>query len=65
MERDNTEIITIDEMCEILKIGKNTAYRLLSSQAVPAFRIGRYWKIPKQALEQFIRTSTENKFFKK
>lgn len=61
MERDNTEIITIDEMCEILKIGKNTAYRLLSSQAVPAFRIGRYWKIPRYGLEQYINESVNPK----
>lgn len=30
----NEEIITIDEMCEILNIGKNTAYRLLANQEV-------------------------------
>lgn len=38
------ELITIEELCEILVIGKNTAYRLLKAKEIPAFRIGRIGK---------------------
>ena len=31
---DNQEIITIEEMCEILNIGKNTAYKLLKNKSL-------------------------------
>lgn len=51
------EIITIEEMCEILHIGKNTAYRLLNTQEVQAFKIGRLWKIPRESLDNYIRKS--------
>ena len=50
----NEEIITIDEMCEILNIGKNTAYRLLANQEIQAFKIGRLWKIPKSSIVTYI-----------
>ncbi|MBQ6833229.1 MAG: helix-turn-helix domain-containing protein [Lachnospiraceae bacterium] len=56
----NEEIITIDEMCEILNIGKNTAYRLLANQEIAAFKIGRLWKIPKYSVLEYINHSVSN-----
>lgn len=53
------DILTLDEMCEILNIGKNTAYRLLNSKEVNGFKIGHTWKIPKTFLEEYI---TQKKF---
>lgn len=48
------DIITIDELCEILMVGKNCAYRLLTENKIKAFRIGKKWKIPKSSVEDFI-----------
>lgn len=52
------ELITIEELCEILVIGKNTAYRLLKAKEIPAFRIGRIWKIPRTSVTDYIKTQT-------
>ncbi len=52
------EIITIEELCDILMIGKNLAYRLLTEKKIRAFRIGKKWKIPKSSVEKFIIEST-------
>lgn len=48
------ELITIEELCNILSIGKNSAYTLLKNRSIKAFRIGRNWKIPKEAVQEFI-----------
>lgn len=49
------ELITIDDLCKTLNIGKNTAYSLLNSGELHgAFRIGRIWKIPKDAVSNYI-----------
>ena len=48
------DLITVDELCDILAIGKNTAYRLLNDKRIKAFRIGRTWKISRQAVTDFI-----------
>ena len=48
------DLITIDELRDILSIGKNTAYRLLNDKKIKAFRIGRTWKISRQAVTDFI-----------
>ena len=41
------DILTVDEACEALKIGKNALYDLLNSGALKAMRNGRVWRIPK------------------
>lgn len=48
------EIVTIDTFCEMLEIGKNTAYALLNDKKIKAFKIGRDWKIPRKAVEEYI-----------
>lgn len=48
------ELLTIDDLCEVLMIGKNLAYRLLTEQKIKAFRIGKKWKIPKASVEDFL-----------
>ena len=53
MEEYN-EILTASEVAEILYIGKNAIYDLLNSGELPAFRIGRSWKIPRSGLEEYV-----------
>ena len=50
----SNELITIEELCDTLIIGKNTAYSLLNRNEIPAFRIGRSWKIPKKSVSSYI-----------
>lgn len=54
MEYQINEIVTVEEMMELLNIGKNTAYRLLADGEIKAFRIGRLWKIPRKSVYEYI-----------
>lgn len=54
MLTDYSDILTIDELCEVLLIGKNAAYKLLESGELKGFRMGRAWKISKVAVEDYI-----------
>lgn len=47
---DWDDFLTVEELCELLKIGHNAAYALLGSGKLKAFRNGRVWRIPKQAV---------------
>lgn len=49
MENESADLITIEELCDILLIGRNAAYQLLSSGKIKCFRINRIWKIPEKA----------------
>ena len=54
MLNDYQDIMTVPEIAEILYIGKNRVSELLESGTIKGFRIGRVWKIPKKALEEYI-----------
>ena len=38
------DFLTVAELCELLKIGYNAAYRLLNDGTIEAFRNGRVWR---------------------
>lgn len=48
------DILTVDELCEVLKIGKNTAYALLKSGEIKSVKIGRVYKIPKRSVIKYL-----------
>ena len=48
------DILSIEEVCTVLLIGRNRAYELLNTGVLRGFRLGRTWKIPKKSLESFI-----------
>ena len=49
-----SDVLTVEELCEVLNIGANAAYNLLNKKEIPAFRIGRKWKIPKESVIAYI-----------
>ena len=53
-ERDPiSEYLTPREVMDLLYIGKNTLYKLLNSGELKGFRIGKQWRIAKNALREF------------
>jgi len=61
MEYELNDILTVEELMELLNIGKNTAYSLLDSGEIKAFRIGRMWKIPRKSVYEYIEKRTSGK----
>lgn len=55
MLEDYRDVLTVEEACEALRIGYNTLYELLNSGKLKAFRNGRVWRIPKEAVIKYIR----------
>ncbi len=47
------DYLTPPEVQAILAIGKNTFYRLVNSGELPAFRIGKLWRVKKKDLEDW------------
>lgn len=53
------DILTTEEVMELLNIGKNALYKLLASGKLKAFRIGRNWKIPRKSVDEYIDNMVE------
>ncbi len=48
------DILTVEEVCAALHIGKNSVYKLLKIGALRCVKIGRKYIIPKICLIDFI-----------
>ncbi len=48
------EILTVQEMAELLKVGMNTAYNLVNSGEVDSFRVGNAHRIQRSAVTDYI-----------
>ena len=55
------DILTAEEACEALRVGKNALYELLQNKELKGYRNGRVWRIPKQSVIEYIRTQANLK----
>lgn len=53
------DMVTIEDVCQMLNIGKSNAYRLLREGTLHAFKIGRIWKISKNSVIEYIAANTK------
>lgn len=50
-------VLTIPEAAKLLAIGRTAAYEAARRGEIPAVRIGRSWRVPRQALEELLTTT--------
>lgn len=48
------DVLTVDELCEALKIGKRLAYQLLHDGVIPSRRLGRIYRISKKSIIEYL-----------
>lgn len=55
------DVMTTFDVAEALCIGRNRVYELLGNKSLKGFRIGNVWKIPKEAVREYILTQSHLK----
>ena len=58
MFEEAEDLLTVHEVCTLLRMGRGAIYPLLASGQLKAFRNGRVWLISKEAVIQFIRQNS-------
>ncbi len=53
--RKYPDLLSVKDVQKALRIGRNTAYRLLDSGELKSFRIGAIYRVPKPYLLEYIR----------
>ncbi|WHH60954.1 helix-turn-helix domain-containing protein [Petroclostridium sp. X23] len=48
------EILTVSQVAEYLQLSEMTTYKLVQEGKIPAFKIGRHWRVKKSDLNAFI-----------
>ena len=54
MFEEYSDILTVEEACEALRVGYNAMYELLNSGKLKGYRNGRTWRIPKVAIKKLV-----------
>jgi excisionase family DNA binding protein len=54
MFHDIGDILTINDLMEMLQIGRNAAYNLLSTGQIKSFRVGRSHRITREQVISYI-----------
>jgi len=52
----NTEVMTLQDVADFLRVHPNTIYRLARRGTLPAFKIGTDWRFHRSSIEQWMRT---------
>ena len=51
----STRLLEINEIQDMLGIGRNKVYTLLQNGEIAAFKIGREWKVTAEAIDNYIK----------
>jgi excisionase family DNA binding protein len=54
METNQTDILTVDEAAELLKIPRSSVYKLAQQGKIPAQKVGRHWRFHRATLLKWI-----------
>jgi excisionase family DNA binding protein len=49
--------LTVAEVAAVMRVSKMTVYRLVHSGEMPAVRVGRSFRVPEQAVYDYLRDS--------
>ena len=56
-QQPRVQFLTVAEVADVMRISKMTVYRLVHSGEMPAVRVGHSYRVPQDALEQYLATS--------
>ena len=48
------KLLSVNDICEYLGIGRDTVYKWIKAQNLPAYRIGRFWKFRKTEVDKWL-----------
>lgn len=46
--------MTVDEVAQVLRIGRNNAYELVRCGEIRSIKVGRYIRVPKESLVDYL-----------
>ena len=56
-QQARTQFLTVAEVAALMRVSKMTVYRLVHSGELEAIRVGRSFRVPEQAVNQYLRDS--------
>ena len=60
MLENYSDVLTVKDLMNILRIGRNTAYTILQNGVIPSRKLRSKYIIPKIGVEQYLKSITCN-----
>ena len=57
------DVVSVEELAKMLKIGRNTAYELVRSGRMPSIKIGRQIRVTKREVIDYLSQTDNDKNF--
>jgi excisionase family DNA binding protein len=54
MDNPNSDILTVEEAADLLKIPRSSVYKLAQEGRIPAQKVGRHWRFYRPTLLKWI-----------
>ena len=54
MNKELSDILTIEELSIYLKIPKSTLYKLVREGKIPSQKVGRHWRFRKETIDRWL-----------
>jgi excisionase family DNA binding protein len=51
---DRDQMMTVDEVAPVLRVSRMTVYRMIHSGVLPAYQIGRSFRVTRKALREYL-----------
>ncbi|HZM82048.1 MAG TPA: helix-turn-helix domain-containing protein [Candidatus Limnocylindrales bacterium] len=58
-ELGEVKFLTVAEVATLMRVSKMTVYRLVHSGELSAVRVGRSFRVPEQAVQEYLRGAFE------
>jgi excisionase family DNA binding protein len=56
---NGTNVLTVSELANYLRVHQATIYRLLKMRKLPAFRVGSDWRFDRETIDTWIRRAQQ------
>ena len=56
-DQQRVRFLTVAEVADVMRVSRMTVYRLVHSGEMPAVHVGHSYRIPQDALEQYLATA--------
>ncbi|HEY1969438.1 MAG TPA: helix-turn-helix domain-containing protein [Pseudonocardia sp.] len=53
----HVQFLTVAEVAAMMRVSKMTVYRLVHAGELPAARVGRSFRVPRQAVQEYLRSA--------
>lgn len=57
MNQHHTDVMTVEEVAEYLRIPKSSIYKLAQESRIPCQKVGRHWRFHRETLKEWLSNS--------